>query len=313
MGPIELLFDVTDALPSDVTEGQPTTIAAWLFLPDDLSLLGPKPVTMALLAGGSYDKRYYHVQVPGRAGYSAAEHLAGRGNVVLLLDHLGVGESTRVPQQKKATRYVVAQAMDAAVSQFHARLATGTLTPGLPAMPRFARIGGGHSMGAMMTVIQQARHRTYEAIMVLGYTADGVHMTMGGKLIRAADLIPPGEGPDYPENDRAPLREGFHWDDAPDDVVAADNALAVPTPSAIGLVSIATGVIREEAAQIDVPVYFCNGERDVSPDLHAEPGYFRACDDFTLHRLPRSAHCQNFASTRHVLWDRMHGWSRSLA
>jgi hypothetical protein len=312
MGPIPLSFDVTDALPADVTEGRPITIAAWLFLPDDLALLGARPVTLALLAGGSYDKRYYHIQVPGRTGYSAAEHLAGLGDIVLLLDHLGVGDSTRVPQQKKATRFVVAQAMDAAVRQFYERLAAGTLVDGLPAIADFARIGGGHSMGAMMTVIQQARHRTYDAIMVLGYTADGVHMTMGGKLIRAADLTPAGGGPDYPENDRAPLREGFHWEDVPDDVVTADNALAVPTPSAIGLTSIATGIIRAEAAQIDVPVYFCNGERDVSPDLHAEPGYFRACTDFTLQCLPRSAHCQNFAGTRHLLWDRMHRWSRML-
>ena len=80
------------------------------------SLLGPRPVAMALLAGGSYDKRYYHVQVPGRSGYSAAEHLASHGDIVLLLDHLGVGESTRVPRQKQATRFLVAQAMDAAVA-----------------------------------------------------------------------------------------------------------------------------------------------------------------------------------------------------
>jgi hypothetical protein len=71
-------------------------------------------------------------------------------------------------------------------------------------------------------------------------------------------------------------------------------------------------VIREEAGLIDVPIYFCNGERDVSPDLHAEPSYFRACTDFTLQCLPHSAHCHNFASTRHVLWDRMHRWSHKL-
>jgi hypothetical protein len=313
MGPIALSFDVTAALPEEVTEGRPTAIAAWLFVPDDRSLLGRRPVAMALLAGGSYDKRYYHVQVPGRSGYSAAEHLASRGDIVLLLDHLGVGESTRVPRQKQATRFVVAQAMDAAVRQFHERLAAGTLTEALPPLADFARIGGGHSMGAMMTVIQQARHRTHDAIMVLGYTADGVHMTMGGQLVRAADLIPAEEGPDYPENDRAPLREGFHWEDVPDDVIAADDALAVPTPSAIGLTSIATGIIRAEAAQIDVPVYFCNGERDVSPDLQAEPGYFRACTDFSLHCLPRSAHCHNFAGTRRVLWDRMHDWAQMVS
>jgi hypothetical protein len=312
MGPIPLSFDVAPALPADVTEGRPTRIAAWLFLPDDLALLGPRPVTMVLLAGGSYDKRYWHVQVPGRSGYSAAEHLAGLGNVVLIADHLGLGESTRVPQQKKATRFVVAQAMDAAVRQFHDRLAAGTLVDALPAIPDFVRVGGGHSMGAMMTVIQQARHRTYEAIMFLGYTAEGVHITAGGKLIRAADLIPSEDPPDYTWSDRAPMHENFHWNDVPADVIAVDDTLAVETPASIGIISIETGIIADEARRIDVPIYFCNGEQDVSPDPRREPSLFPACTDFTMHLLPRSAHCQNFANTRHQMWDRMHHWSRML-
>lgn len=187
MGPIELSLDVTAALPGEVTGGLPTAISAWLFFPDDLSLLGPRPVTMALIAGGSYDKRYHHVVIPGHPGYSAGEHLADRGNIVILLDHLGVGESTRVPDQKKATRQIVAQAMDAALQLFYRKLAEGSLDPRLPAIPDFARLGGGHSMGGMLTVIQQANRRTYDAIMVIGYTAAGVHFTMAGQKRRAAD------------------------------------------------------------------------------------------------------------------------------
>ena len=190
MGPIELSFDVTAALPADVTGGQPARIAAWLFLPDDLALLGPRPVSMVLLAGGSYDKRYYHVQVPGREGYSCAEYLASKGNVVLLADHLGVGGSTRVPEQAKATRHIVAQAMHAAVTQFHDQLAKGTLHPGLPALADFVRVGGGHSMGAMLVTIQQALFESFEGIMFLGYTVDGVHFTTGGRKFRAADVAP---------------------------------------------------------------------------------------------------------------------------
>jgi hypothetical protein len=70
--------------------------------------------------------------------------------------------------------------------------------------------------------------------MVLGYTAQGVHFTMGGKKLRAADFLPQ-ETPDYTTNDRAKLHEGF------------------------------------------------------------------------------SAHCQNFASTRHQMWNRMHVWARSVS
>lgn len=313
MKPIAFSFDVTASLPTDVTRGQRLAIAAWLFLPEDLSKLGTRPVTMTLLAGGSYDKRYHHALIPGHSGYSAAEHLADQGNIVLLADHLGVGESSKAPDQTKATRHIVALANHAAVTDFYKRLADGTLHPELPALRDFIRIGGGHSMGAMQTVIQQAAYKSYDAIMVLGYTAQGVHFALSGKKVCAANYIPAGQSPDYTTNDRAPLRQNFHWSDVPEAVMLADDALAVETPSCIGLDSIRADVIKPEAALIDVPVFFGQGERDVSPDPHAEALFFPLCNDFTLYILPRSAHCQNFASTRHMFWNRMHDWAHGTS
>src|SRR5262249_22318448 len=99
-GPIPLSFDVTEALPTEAAEGSRVIISGWLFLPD---IIDERPVTMTLLAGGSYDKRYHHVEIAGHPGYSAAEHLAAQGMIVLLNDHLGVGESSRLPTQAKAT------------------------------------------------------------------------------------------------------------------------------------------------------------------------------------------------------------------
>ena len=312
MGPIPLSFDITDALPAAISQGQRLAIAAWLFFPDAPARLGPRPVTMTLLAGGSYDKRYHHAVVPGHTGYSAAEHLAGLGNIVLLADHLGVGESSRVPAQKLATRRICAQAMHAAVTQFHQRLAHGDLHPALPAQAAVAKVGGGHSMGAMMTVTQQAAHRTYDAILFMGYTAQSVHFYHGTTRVRAGDYLPPEPYVDYSTNDRASQRYNFYWDDVPQDIIAFDDTLAVATPTAIGLDSIRVGIIESDAARIDVPVFFGNGERDVAPDPHAEAGFFPLCTDFTMFLLPRSAHCQTFAGTRRQFWNRMHDWSRSV-
>lgn len=310
---IELIFDVTGALPADAAGDRRILIAAWLFLPDVPLASDGRLVTMALTAGGSYDKRYHDAVVPDRAGYSAARHLAGLGNIVLLTDHLGVGESTRLADQKKATRFVAALANHDAVGQFYGRLADGSLHPGLPAIPDFVRLGGGHSMGGMMTIIQQARHRTYNGVMIMGYTAEGVHITANGQKLRAADFLPQGEHPDYSEPDRSTMHENFHWNDVPADVIAADDAIAVATPSEIGLDSIRTRIVRDEAAQIDVPVYICLGEQDVSPDPHGEPALYPASDDVTLHILPHSAHCQTFAGTRHDMWNRMHYWAQTVA
>lgn len=314
MGPIALSFDVTDALPADVTQGTRAVIDGWLFFPDDPALLGERPVTITLTSGGSYDKRYHHAEVPGHTGYSAAERLAALGNIVLLTDHLGMGGSTRMPDQKRATRQVVAQANDAAVRQFHARLAEGTLHPALPALAQVLKLGGGHSMGGMLATIQQAAHATYDGLLVLGYTAQGVHGTYQGQKIRTASLIPAHFSPaDYTSNDRKAQRENFHWGDVPEDVMAYDDTLAVETPSQIGTVSIWTGIIAREAALIECPVFVGLGERDVSPDPAAEALFFRNSRDFTCFVLPRSAHCQVFASTRAAFWQRIHGWARSLA
>lgn len=312
MGPIPLSFDVTEALPANVTQGQQLAISAWLFFPDDLSTLGERPVTMTLLAGGSYNKRYHHAVIPGHSGYSAAEHLARLGNIVLLADHLGVGESSKAPDQKQATRHVVALANHAAVTQFHERLAKGELHPDLPPLSDVIRIGGGHSMGAMQTVIQQAAHRSYDGIMFLGYTAQGVHFYHGTARVRAADYLPQGDYADYATNDRAAQHYNFYWNDVPADVIAADDAMAVETPTSIGLDSIRTDIVKPDAAQIDVPVFFGHGERDVSPDPRAEAMFFPKCRDFTLFILPRSGHCQSFASTRHLFWKRMHDWAHGI-
>lgn len=308
-----LSVDVTDLLPADVAAGQRLAIAAWVFAPEATEPHVGRPVVTALLNGGTYDKRYFHFEVPGRTGYSAAQSLCDRGHVVILLDHLGVGESSRSRNQMLVTRQVGAAANHAALEEIYRRLRAGTLDPAIAAMPDFLKAGGGHSMGGMVAITQQAEHRTYDRLLVLGYTAVGVHLSIGGKLV-AADRGPLDTGkPDYTWADRSMLREGFHWEDVPDDVVAVDDALQVEVPYMLSAQSLATGIVTQDAARIDVPVYICLGERDVSPDPYAEPSYYRGTRDVILHILPRSGHCQSFASTRHEMYERIDGWLRSIA
>jgi alpha-beta hydrolase superfamily lysophospholipase len=312
MGPFPLRLDVTDALPRAVAGSDRMSIAAWLFVPERVAPSDP-PAVISLLNGGTYDKRYFHVEIPGHPGYSMAEHLCALGDVVILLDHLGVGESSRAADQMLVTRQVAALANHAAMLQIYERLKSGDLHPSLPALPRFRRVGGGHSMGGMQTITQQAEFGTYDAVAILGYTAIGVHLTVAGALVSAD----PGEldrsQTDYSLRDRSFLRSTFHWEDVPAEVLAADDALLVEVPYVLSAQSITAGIVAEDAARIATPVYICLGERDVSPDPHAEPALYRRSQDITLHILPRSAHCENFASTRAVMWDRLHAWSRSLA
>jgi pimeloyl-ACP methyl ester carboxylesterase len=61
-------------------------------------------------------------------------------------------------------------------------------------------------------------------------------------------------------------------------------------------------------AQIDVPVLIALGERDISPDPHADVASFPSSNDVSLSVVPRMAHMHNFASTRRLLWDRLEHW-----
>jgi len=63
-------------------------------------------------------------------------------------------------------------------------------------------------------------------------------------------------------------------------VVTAGDAIAVETAASIGVASIRSGIIVEDAAKIAVPIYFCLGARDVSPDPHAEASYFKRSPDY---------------------------------
>jgi pimeloyl-ACP methyl ester carboxylesterase len=306
-----LRLDVSADLPADITRGEKIEISAWVFAPDPAKL-SARPFVTALLNGGTYDKRYFHVQIPGHPGYSMAEHLRDLGHVVILLDHLGVGESSRSPNQMGVTRQVAAAANHAAVLQCYDRLRAGTLHPSLGPISDFLKVGGGHSMGAFQSITQQAEHATYERLLVLGYTAIGVHLTLGGQL-HSADPGPLDfSKPDYALRDRSQLRSTFHWEDVPDAVVAADDALLVEVPYVLSTQSITGGIVSGDAGRITVPVYICLGERDVSPDPHAEPSFYKSSPDVTLHILPRSGHCQTFASTRTVMWDRIDGWVKSI-
>lgn len=313
MAYISVSIDVTHALPADVTDGAEVEIGAWIFPPDpDAS--PDIPSTITLLNGGTYDKRYFHFEVSGRNDYSAAEALAERGHLVILPDHLGISDSSRLPDQKKATRRIAALANHAAITEIYRRLQAGTLDPSLPAMPNFVKAGGGHSMGGCQSLAQQAEFATYDRLLILGFTAIGVHADVNGERIPMEQVSPaPMEDYIFTRHRDLAGMAAFHWNDVPADVLEVDDQLSVPVPRELAAASTSMGIATQDAGKIRVPVYICLGEKDVSPRPHDEPQYYHASRDVTLHILPSSGHCQSFASTRMQMVDRIDGWLRSLS
>ena len=312
MSPLQLTFDVSERIKS----GEALSQTAWLFLPE-------QPVTakavLLCLPGGTYDKRYWHLEVPGHPGYSFAEHLTGQGYLVVALDHLAVGESSDPDASGDLSLTLLADGDAAVADQVRARLREGTLADGVPPL-NLPMIGVGHSMGGCLTVMVQAQSRPYDAVVLLGYA---VHFNTLNKdyatddpAVRATEAEALfrtiyGVGPDVTSwmVDRDIAHQVFHASDVPAEVIADDDAAVSRMPVRAGVETGIPGYIKQDAAAVDVPVFLAFGTViDLSPGPHTEPANYGASGDVTLYLVEGSAHCHNFSTNRTVLWDRIGRW-----
>lgn len=325
---VELRIDVTGSanVPGKLE------IAATAFLPDP-KMLGERPVAIFALPGGGSSRHYYDIHIPGYAGYSEAEHHTARGVVLVAIDHLGVGDSTTTGQDTMRIEDI-ASANDAAVRAISQRLVKGTLAPGFPALPNVFRVGIGHSMGGGVTILMQGRHRTYDAIAPLGYSAIHTVLPQPTEAQRVAGMMGAGRlagrwtdpktlSLAASSSATADYVYPFFWEDVPKEIIAADQeGFRTHTPSAkwssktlpnCVIAMLSPGYVAEEAAHIDVPVLVGVGERDVVPNPLAEPAAYQGTRDVSVFIAPHLAHNHNLGSSRQLVWDRVVDWARLLA
>jgi hypothetical protein len=277
-----------------------------------------RPLVWCCLPGGGCTRAYFDLVVDGDdTSYSMAAHLAGAGGVVLALDHLGTGASSRLDDPFLVTPEILASAHHAAWTKLLARLRKGSLLPGLPGVDSFVPIGLGHSMGAMIAIMQQARHETFAALVNLGAAGAGLpeHLRhpewatveVGSLRSSLVDLArvqfggPPTAG-------RVPR---FHADDVPSSVRAAFRQQQTDLLPSCALASLLPSFIDAERAAITVPLFLGFAEHDLSSGAHDSVPHYPSSSDITLFVLAGSAHCTNQASRRRQLWERLLGWARS--
>jgi pimeloyl-ACP methyl ester carboxylesterase len=304
--PVSVVVDVTGRVP---IEGE-HHVTTWVFVPERRE--GPVPLLFCL-PGGTYTKAYWHLEVPGRSGYSFAGHMAAKGMLVVAVDHLGTGESSRHLRAVELTPDVVAGANAAALSDVLKRAGDGTLA-GTGPIDLSRTVGVGHSMGAMLAIFQQSLYGGFDAIASLGYGTIGpiVDWADGGPPSHEAIMALARSGaldePFMADRAMPPMRRHFYWDDVPDDVIAADDLSNTHVPGVCGPLSIVPFIASDHAGRVTCPVFVGLGERDSTSSHYDEPRAYRSSQDVTLFVLPRSAHCHNSAGTRHRLWDRLAAW-----
>jgi pimeloyl-ACP methyl ester carboxylesterase len=301
-------IDVSSALPFNP---EPAALAATVWPAPH----GRPTAVLVCWPGGSYSRQYWDMRLDGFEGYSFAQHLAARGFTVVAIDPLGVGDSSRPEDVDAVTLETMAAAASEAVRTVRAEFAGEDLPV----------IGVGHSLGACLTIVEQALFSSYDAVVNLGFThgakithtpatADDAGRAALDLAIDQAKGFFPDEWDDgYALAPRAPNHAWLHDPDVPREIIAEDDrrASAWPRQSYVG--ALLAGHSASYAAQVTVPVLVGFGEHDVPEHPHDDVGFYGASHDVTLVVLPGSAHCHNFAGTRTVLWDRLADWAGSIA
>jgi pimeloyl-ACP methyl ester carboxylesterase len=265
---------------------------------------GPRTPLIYCLAGGRCTTAYFDLHIDGLEGWSMADYLVDRGAIVVALDHVGVGASGPLDDIFRVTPRVLAAVHAQALRTVRTLVDNGVFIVGL-----------GHSMGGMVATVQQARHRSFDALAVLGHGGDGLPQFISDAdrptgdalhdllpvLARTHTTTPPAP------NRRLPP-DSFFLPNVPPSVRDAFMAQQGELLHSCGMASLIPGSTDAEKAAIDVPVFLGFGDHDLTADYVGSLSRYRSATDATLFVLNESAHCHNQAVTRTALWDRIVGW-----
>lgn len=312
-------------IPAGITlrTESPLHLAAEVFLPEHI---GKNPIALICLPGGGMNRRYFDLRPDdGDTSFSFAAQMTRRGFIVIALDHLGLGDSSRPADGYALTPELIAQANQNVTAEILLRLREGRLAEGQPALPKLRSIGVGHSMGAMLTILQQFHGRQHAGIALLGFSTRGLPQFVPADVRELASdperararlvefarrmFVQP-----YPviRSSRGGNEELYGSASAdPRGVAALKQATdcLLPVPAFLSMIP---GNVAIEAAQIDVPVFIGLGERDMAGSPHEVPCAFPQSRDVTLHILPEAGHSHFLFPSRTLLFDRIERWARAL-
>jgi pimeloyl-ACP methyl ester carboxylesterase len=203
----ELMLDVSASVPFDST----TCLAASVHLPD-VATRAPRAL-LVCWPGGSYGRAYWDMQIPEHGGYSFADHMTARGYLVVAADPLGVGASSKPADGDAVNLETMSAACAAFVGQLRGLLAAGAPELGGVPLPELPVVGVAHSLGACLTVVTQARHRSYDAVALLGFTHGSKELSVTAVGAATADPDAAANTLRQAATEQARAFFGDTWDD----------------------------------------------------------------------------------------------------
>ena len=315
------------------------SVAADIYMPPHLR---SPPTALFCLPGGALTRAYYDLlpdpgpqsdhglpsdPSPGfaqpAADFSFARSLAARGFIVVTLDPLGTGGSSRPLNGFELTPDVLIEANAAAVDRICRDLRAGAVPGSSPLTDNLRTIGVGHSLGAMLTVMQQAREPRNAALILLGYGTRGLSPALSPEEAVFADdptgarqnvvrLARARSSEPYPAINSPQGRGFFAGKGADRRAVEALQSARTELLITAGLFAMIPGSSAPECARLNVPILLAVGDQDIAGPPHEIPASFPASPDVTLLVLPATGHCHFLFASRRHLFARASDWLETV-
>jgi pimeloyl-ACP methyl ester carboxylesterase len=279
-----------------------------------------RPIALVCLPGGGMNRHYFDLMAkdgkPDAMSFSFARQMAARGFIVVMMDYLGIGGSDRPADGYALTPARLAQAGAHALDQ--------VLTELRSQVPALTTIGVGHSMGAMMTLLQQATYRQHEAIALLGFSTRGLpeylipqarELAKDQAAVRECmvELARKTFFEPYPvikpSAQSSTLYAGSKADPRASSIIKPAMDYMLPVPA---FMSMLPGNVAPEAARIDVPVFLGVGELDIAGPPEEIPAAFPGSPDVSLHIWPATGHSHFLFPARTELYEQIADWAGSI-
>jgi len=214
------------------------------------------------------------------------------GFVCATFDHLGTGESF-VPDDGFALDAAsIADAGAQAVRYVVEKLRGGELDPAVTPMGDCLHIGIGHSMGAMIVILQQSGGPLYDGAVLLCFTTRGLPevLTAEENTVAVSAQMSKAE---FSRLAQARFAEPFPMIAPARGDSSAARALATVSgalAATAAMQSMLPGNVARQAASLSSKVFLAAGDRDLTGPPHAIPAAFSGCNDLRLVVVPGAGH-----------------------
>lgn len=299
MSEIARKVDLLDAVPA------PLTVRAGLRFPEDWD----GETLLVCLPGGGASRGYFDLGEHDGFDFGFASSMVAKGYASLLIDHPGTGENA-LPEDYPF---------------FPPRQSADMLAAAIPLLLEEAQIapkrliGVAHSMGGMVLTMMQARHHLFERLALFGSSARGLDWGLTDEEKTFIDrpealeanleeLVIKRYGALFPAGLGGPSGKSIMFGGSSEELTERLRDVATPLYGAGATTSMTRGAFAQEAASIDVPLFFAFGDHDIGAPPEEVPQDYPNAPGIEMLVLEETGHNSFAFPTIATLCDRLDDW-----